>query len=132
MALGYPALMPSAPTSSVLARLRASTRLAAFVLLVFALKIGTVAACANHDYGQIDFGEAGHPVASASIDDTPAEKGPLSTHSGSCTHCQCHHSVAILSQPFNALAVLAPALAIAGGPPVLFADRRRDLRPPIA
>ena len=74
--------MPSAPASSVLARLRASTRLAAFVLLVFALKIGTVAACANHDYGQIDVGEAGHPVVSASIDDTPADKGPLSAHSG--------------------------------------------------
>lgn len=124
--------MPSAPASSVLARLRASTRLAAFVLLVFVLKIGTVAACANHDYGQIDVGEAGHPVVSASIDDTPADKGPLSAHSGSCTHCQCHHSVAILSQPFNALAVLSPALAVAEGPAVRFAERRLDLRPPIA
>ena len=124
--------MPSAPASSILARLRASTRLAAFVLLVFALKIGTVAACANHDYGQIDAGKTGHPVVSASIDEAPSEKGPLSTHSGSCTHCQCHHSVAILPQPFNAQAVLAPALAMAEGPAARFAERRLDLRPPIA
>ena len=124
--------MPSAHARPFIARLRASTRLAMFVLLVFALKIGTVAACANHDYGQIDPGHAGHPVVSASIGDTPVDKGPLSTHSSNCTHCQCHHSVAILPQPFNAQAVLAPALAMAEGPAARFAERRLDLRPPIA
>ena len=124
--------MPLAHARPFIARLRASTRLAAFVLLVFALKIGTVAACANHDYGQIDFGKTGHPVVAASIADTPASEGPLSTHAGSCTHCQCHHSVALLPQPFRARAVLLPTLAMAKGLPVLFAEPRLDLGPPIA
>ena len=41
---------------TVLARLRASTRLAVLVLLVFALKIGAVAACTQSDFAELDFG----------------------------------------------------------------------------
>ena len=39
------------PDSTLLfARLRASTRLAMLVLLVFALKVSTAAACVKHDF----------------------------------------------------------------------------------
>ena len=44
---GYAFRMNPAVPRTVLARLRASTRLAVLVLLIFALKIGAAAACAK-------------------------------------------------------------------------------------
>ena len=40
----------------LLARLRASTRLAMLVLLVFALKVSTAAACVKHDFADLGLG----------------------------------------------------------------------------
>ena len=127
----YPAPVPPSPARSVLDHLRASTRLAAFVLLVFALKLGTAAACAKHDFGQVDPGAVGHSLVAAS-EQAPSNPGPLPGHAGSCTHCECHHSVAIPSQPAIAFASQPPVLVNALALPVRLAERQRDLRPPIA
>lgn len=43
----------------MLARLRASTRLAVLVLLIFALKVGAAAACAKNDFAESNFGISG-------------------------------------------------------------------------
>jgi hypothetical protein len=48
--------MNSAAPRTLLARLRTSARLAMLVLLVFALKIGTAAACAKHDFSDLGLG----------------------------------------------------------------------------
>jgi hypothetical protein len=123
--------MPRTPARSVLDRLRASPRLAAFLLLVFALKLGTAAACVKHDFGQIDAGVAGHPSVAATGPAT-SNPGPLPGDVGTGTHCQCHHAVGLPLQLDMALASEPPVFASTLALPVRFAERRRNLRPPIA
>lgn len=130
----YGARMNSAAPRTVLARLRSSARLAMLVLLIFALKIGAAAACAKHDFADLGFGTDGsHAVAvEAPATDGPDEltKGTL-THSGACSHCSCHHAVAMVPDTYIAFALAPQGLTVrlSGLPPS--AQSRLDLRPPI-
>ena len=91
----------------MLARLRASTRLAMLVLLIFALKVGTAAACAKNDFAESNFGISGTHGVIVQATDTNA--GDLSKTSfppaGTCSHCGCHHATAL---PTNPVLVVCP------------------------
>lgn len=101
------------------------------MLLVFALKLGAAAACAKHDLAVFDPGGAGH-VAVAASEQGPSSPGQPPAHGGSCTHCECHHSATIPSQPAIALVAQVPTIVNTWTAPIPFAEVRQDLRPPIA
>jgi len=121
--------------STILARLRASTRLAMLVLLVAALKLGAAAACAKQDYADLRLGagNAQGAVVQAmgpGAGDHSEASLPLA---GACSHCGCHQASALPTIPAVALAP-APrertADYPAGTPPSIYP--RLELRPPIA
>lgn len=127
--------MPSCPSRTLLARLRASARLAVFVLLVFTLKIGAVVACAMHDFADVRVGTSGSqvavmkvlPAAGADVDLTTATLG----HAATCNHCGCHHADAVVPVAYMSLAITAnaPTVRTAGLP--LGDSPPLELRPPI-
>lgn len=131
----YRARMNLAAPRTMLARLRSSARLAMFVLLIFALKIGAAAACAKHDFADLGFGtDSSHGVTV----EAPAADGPdgltkgTLAHAGACSHCSCHHPTAMVPDTHGAFAYLAPqgvAVRVSGLPPS--AQSRLELRPPI-
>lgn len=131
----YGARMIPAVPRTLLARLRSSARLAVFVLLVFTLKIGAVAACAKHDFADMGLGTAtsqGTSMAAlvvdgADVDLTQTQLG----HAGTCNHCGCHHAAAVVPVSYISLATTANGLTVrtAGLPPS--ASPPLELRPPI-
>ena len=114
-----------------LARIRASSRLAIFVLLVFALKIGAAAACAKHDLAELGLGSAGSPAALVA-DNSPVDGDSALALTGTCTHCACHHAVTLPPEIHAALpmqpAALHPRVPIV----TPTASPTSELRPPIA
>lgn len=133
----YRAPMSRSAPPLLLARFRASARLAAWVLLVFMLKIGMVAACTVDEMQDI----AGFPtntttlvadtVAQADNADPDAPSFPLSHAAGGCVDCHCHHA-----------ATLPPVIVTPAGPPAMprrvlpsiampVGVVRNELRPPI-
>lgn len=130
----YGVRMNLAAPRPVLARLRSSARLAMLVLLIFALKVGTAAACAKHDFADLGFGTDG---SHAAVMEAPAADGPdeltkgTLAHAGACSHCGCHHAAAMVpdSHIVFALAPQGLAVRLSGLPPS--AQSRLDLRPPI-
>lgn len=127
--------MDSRPARTLLARLRVSTRLAVLVLLVFALKLGAAAACAQHDYADLGLGK-GDPHAAvvkavdsqAGNDLSKAQPG----YAGACSHCSCHHASALPTGTVLAFVWISREVVIhrSGAPPS--AAGRLELRPPIA
>ena len=120
--------------STILARLRASTRLAMLVLLVFALKVGTAAACVKHDFADLGSGTGDTHQAVMQATDTDAGDASKTvlTHAGTCGHCGCHHASALPTSAVLAFAVCPrEGLAYRSGTPPSAAPRQ-DLRPPIA
>lgn len=128
--------MPSFSSRSLIARLRASTRLVAWVLLVFVMKIGMVAACTVHDME--DLTQTAKTATTlvvivADMDQDAGKGDPLGSnqHPG-CSDCNCHHAAAMLPQ---ALTLDYPP---GRSEPTRFFLRvhhavpRRELRPPIA
>jgi hypothetical protein len=123
--------MPIArPSLLRLDRLRRSTRLAAFALLVFVLRVGIVAACAPSDLVEA-FELSANPAAThAQLHDAGAAEDPTE-FSGHCLHCSCHHAVTLPAAPTTpppvALTAYAdrPLQAQVSAPPDL------SLRPPI-
>ena len=121
------------PDSSLLARLRASTRVAMLVLLVFALKIGTSAACIQHDLADAGLapGDAHGLIVKAvdsnAGDESVGESGRLAA----CPDCGCHHASAV-PQSVNAVAAILD-VAVATHVPVAMANAMPslELRPPI-
>lgn len=133
----YYARVNSSAPRTLLARLRASARLAVLVLLVFALKLGAAAACVKHDFADMGFGTDGSshavamkasPLDGSNDDSTKTKLG----HAGTCNHCSCHHSAAMVPDSHVEFAVVPQELAVrtSGLPPS--ASARLDLRPPIA
>ena len=121
-------------STSLLARLRVSTRLAMLVLLVFALKIGTAAACVKHDFADLGLGtgDTHHAVVHATDTDAGDASKTVLTHAGTCSHCGCHHASALPARTVLAFAVIPrEGLAYRSGTPPS-ATPRLDLRPPIA
>lgn len=124
-------MTPSAPRT-MLARLRSSARLAGLMLLVFALKIGAVAACAQHDFADMGLGAGGDPVVAVSVADGSDPSKALVNHAGACTHCSSHHAAALMptSTTFAVIAKRGLNATSSGLPPS--GSLSLDLRPPIA
>lgn len=124
--------MSRTPHQHLLARLRGSARLAIFVLLVFALKIGVAAACVKHDFAESGLG--GSAAAEVlQVDAVPSgDDGTPLDFTGTCTHCACHHAAALLPEFHTALPVGPEALHTRVWTPPSNAPPRFELRPPIA
>ena len=131
----YCARVTSAASRTLLARLRASARLAVLVLLVFALKLGTAAACVKHDFADMGFGTDGsHAVAvkASPLDGGNDDSTKLKLGHAACSHCGCHH-VATMVPDTQVVVVLVPQalpMRTSGLPPS--ASQPLELRPPIA
>jgi hypothetical protein len=123
------------PTSRLLARLRASSHLAVLVLLVFALKIGTAAACAGHDFADMGLGSGGDHALVVSVSDMDVSDDAsttLSSHAGACSHCSSHHAAALIPTASTFVVIAQGGLdaTLLGLPPS--ASLSFELRPPIA
>jgi hypothetical protein len=131
--------MTSPHAHSLIARLRASSRLMAWVLLVFVMKIGMVAACTVHDFQ--DVSQAGKSALTAQITDadTDAESGtlpdpktpdPFQHANGCCVDCGCHHA-GLLPEPLSFAFAAYDAAPITPSESFRWATVRREMRPPI-
>jgi hypothetical protein len=119
---------------TLLTRLRVSTRLAVLVLLVFALKIGTAAACAKHDFADLGLGSGDTHGAIAKALDADAGNDLSKTafgHAGACGHCSSHHASALPNESILTFASISTEAVMyrSGTPPS--AVPRLELRPPI-
>lgn len=127
--------MPSPSSRSLIARLRVSTRLAGWVLLLFVMKIGMVAACTVHDME--DLTQTGKAAATfvtvADMDQGESKGDPLgsSQHPG-CSDCNCHHAAALLPQALDLDYPPGRSEPTRVYLHVHHAAPRRELRPPIA
>lgn len=133
----YLAAMSRSAPPLLLARFRASARLAAWVLLIFLLKIGMVAACTVDEMQ--DSTRALTSSATLSPDTVTlgdglaadAPSSPLSHAVGGCLDCHCHHAAALppvivtLAGPPAMLRRVLPSIAMPIG------VVRNELRPPI-
>jgi len=126
-------MIPAAPRT-LLARLRSSARLAVLMLLVFALKIGTVAACAQHDFADMGLGTGGdHALlvsgTDGSDDPSTAPYEPMQVRS---SHCSSHHAAALTPTATTFVVIARRRLdaTSSGLPPS--ASPSLELRPPIA
>lgn len=117
------------PRSRLLDRMRRSARLAALVLLVFAMKIASTTACVTHDYASAG-GSDDHAVVVQAVD--PGDDAASSSlHAAICTHCGCHQASALPAG--LAIVPVAPScepLAYRPGAPPR-PSPRETLRPPI-
>lgn len=118
--------------SSILSRLRLSSRLAVFVLALFVLKIGAAAACTGHDFADLGLGASGEHAAQM---ESPKGKGshPASTgaHTGNCSHASSHQVVDLASPPVAFVAVEHSGVAIESASPAPSRVASSPLRPPI-
>lgn len=131
----YPADMVRANSTSILGRLRASTQLVVWVLALFLMKVGMVAACTVHEMEDsrlqvasnltLDQGDVG---ASFAVEDDSS----TSAHTaGGCVDCSCHHASTLPSYS-ETLAIVPTGMALpllALRQPVVALSR--ELRPPI-
>lgn len=103
------------------------------VLLVFAFKIASAAACAKHDFADLGLGGGADSIAVSQSDDggTGEPQAPYG-HAGTCSHCGCHHASAVPVGTVLPTAVIPHGIAAyyAGLPPG--GALRQELRPPIA
>lgn len=133
--VGYPAHMNWPASDAMLARLRASTRLAALVLLIFAMKIGAAAACVKHDFADLGFGtDSSHAVAVkvSPLDGGNEDSMKFKFGHAVCSHCGCHHAAAMVpvTQVVVVLVPQALPMRTSGLPPSTL--QPLELRPPIA
>jgi hypothetical protein len=133
----YPVKMAaSQPHARLLDQLRASTRLAAFVLLLFAMKIGVAAACVGHDMVDLGFGtKGGHTSqlqaptgADGDGDRTPG--APAHANSG-CAHSHCHQAADVIAAPSHVVLLIQHSLEIDVDLWPLHSLLQDQLRPPI-
>ncbi len=131
----YTAPMISSRSCPLIAQLRASTRLVAWVLLMFVVNIGVVAACTVHDLE--DLSQTGKATTTLSVSgaevsqDTGTDDPIGSNQHRGCTDCSCHHATALLPEP---LSMTYPPGRSEPTHAYLHAHQsapRRELRPPI-
>ena len=111
---------------------RRSRWLAGFLLLVCLLRVGMVVACTPHDLAELGSQDAGVMTVAHLVSDGDRHDPSTGDASGHCTHCACHHAVALP----------AAMIPVESAPAGQFLSRReharasvppsRDLRPPIA
>ena len=125
--------MSRTPSTPLLARLRASTRLIALVLLVFLMKVGMVTACATHDVGDASPAASGQTASAMllALDTGDGGKSPEPLSHGGCVDCHCHHAAALVSEvtppAWHALGAEPPVVAVG----VHVVPPGQELRPPI-
>ena len=131
----YPHRMTTAPT--LMRRLRGSARLAAFMLVVFAMKIAIAGACARHDFNAIAGPSPGQQtsmmqavVAANAVGDLPADT--FGHSASSCNHCSTHNAAALV--PTSTMFAVIMQRGLEGTSPGLppSASPSLELRPPIA
>jgi hypothetical protein len=123
-------------TPRLLARLRASTRLAVLVLLLFGLKIGAAAACVGHDFADLGLGTAGeHSAAMVKVpsgSDTDGERpGTTAAHAATCSHGTCHQAADLTNAPDTHLPSARIAIEVPESGPHPAPAPQNQLRPPI-
>lgn len=118
---------------TLLARLRSSARLAVLMLLVFALKIGTVAACAQHDFADMGLGSGGdHSLVVSDVQGSDDPSIPLTSHAGACSHCSSHHAAALTTTLTAFVVTTRRGLEASSSGLPSSARPSLELRPPIA
>ena len=117
----------------VLARLRASTRLIALVLLVFLMKVGMVTACATHDVGDTALGASGQTASAMlmALDTGEGGKSPEPLSHGGCVDCHCHHAAALVAESTPSVRHVRGAEPPAVAMSVHGLVPGQELRPPI-
>lgn len=136
-AIRYPPRMLRPTRPLLMARLRASARVAAWVLLVFLLKVGMVAACTVEELQDSSSGAtstaplATDTVVPAEASDPESPSSVLSHAAGGCLDCHCHHAAAL--PPVIVTLAGPPAMPRVGVPPIAMPVGvvRNELRPPI-
>ena len=113
--------------------LRASTRLAAWVLAFFLASTALSVACAAHDLADAGIGSASGFAAQATDSGTvPGNDAPLPGHTvGDCCHGGCHHAPAVLPIPALATLTESSQVFLPADSPRPTATVERTLRPPI-
>lgn len=132
----YAVEMSHASPLPLIARLRASARLTIWVLALFLMKVGMVAACTVHDIKDSRLNvetaisqSVELPVAQDA--DTRTEPSTPWDAGASCPDCGCHHAAALL--PATPLLTAMPLTVRAAAPPasIVPAPPSLELRPPI-
>lgn len=132
--------MFTASTSfQVLARLRRSTRIAAFMVLVMVLKLSGGFACLGESpentdsYAERQALQATAGTTKAVMTAAVAQDDQVAGHAaGTCCHCSCHQATTLQDEMAFQPAHLSKSLP-PGGAEIAFSARiERELRPPIA
>ena len=129
------------PSPSLFDRIRSSTRLMLWVLVMFVAKVGLVAACSAHDAEKSVGGDRAVSISSSLFDsaqvataDPPTEdpQSPQAFQHGTCADCSCHHAAALLPAiaTFEMVALSDRAAGELAG--VHSTAPQRELRPPIS
>jgi hypothetical protein len=121
---------PSA-APSFLQKLRRSTRLAAWVLLVFGLKLGMSFACIEHDLADLGLpsGEHSELVATSSPGDGEGPTGSASH--GMCAHAASHQAANLVAAGAATFPKAHVGLEAAEPAGQLLRRHQDSLRPPI-
>lgn len=132
----YAAAMSHASPPPLIARLRACARVTVWVLALFLMKVGMVAACTVHDIEDSLLGV--ETAISQSVElpfaqdaDTGTEPSTPWDAGANCPDCGCHHAAALL--PATSLLTAMPLTVSAAAPPasIVPAPPSLELRPPI-
>lgn len=131
----------SRPYARLLGQFRASTRLAAFVLLLFVMKIGVAAACVGHDMADLGFGTGGKDATqphaahlqapTGSDSDGDRTPGSPMHANGGCTHSHCHQAADVVAAPSHVVLLIQHSLEIDVDLWPLHSLLQDQLRPPI-
>lgn len=112
-------------------RLRRSARLAAFVLALFLLRIGMVAACLPSDLAELahDAAQTEQRLHADAVD--TGDDADSKHNEGHCLHCSCHHAVTLPATMATPLAVTTEFVGVFARVPQATAPPDLSLRPPI-
>ena len=114
----------------IITSMRHSRVLAILVLLVLLLRIGSAAACAQHELADLGMGAPGTTLVEKPGD--PAGADGLAAHAASCTHCHCHHAAAALMSIATPSAIANTSVLADRFDEPASAPLPLTLRPPIA
>ena len=100
------------------------------MVLLLLLRIGSVAACTQHELADVGMGAPDSALVEKAASD--ADDGGLAAHAASCTHCSCHHAAAVLLSVSNLSAVANTPVYVDSFDERASAPLPLTLRPPIA
>lgn len=122
--------MSSSKSTFTLSRLRRSTAIGLFLLVVFVLRIGMVAACTPNDIAESLSDKASSSVAAQVDSGTSGDTDPQHVE-GHCLHCGCHYAAALAPDMAQVAASLPGAAHVPYRDAAVMARVEPDLRPPI-